>query len=213
MKKFLILSLIATLSPIAGNAAEILASGTCGSSAEACSFTLDDQGNLRISGNGKIATDAFARWRYPNLSDDSIKEVVINNGITGVSSNAINGWGKLNSVTIPKSVTKIDRMAFHYLGSLKNLTIKGENTEILSQSFESTGLGNIHLYGKSISCPPGSKTEEMLKTAISYDYQIRTRGPSFITMSAISKKPRWTTSEINEVMGDSKTGEMIFTFK
>lgn len=225
MKKYFILYFLVLaicVYSLSAKAAEILASGNCGEQGaeSSCRYTLDAQGVLRISGNGRIATNAFANWAFSgrpeiknnNLSGNNIKQVVINNGITGISTNSFHGLGNLTTVTIPKSVTQIDSMAFHYDDALKNMTIKGENTTIANNAFDSTGLGNIHLYGKQISCPAGSQTEAMLKTAISYNYQIALGGGR-IAMGVVANKPLWTIPEIEDAMGDSITGEMTLTFE
>jgi len=80
-------------------------SGTTGD----CTWTLDDEGTLTISGNGKM--DSYD-YNNPVPWGDSIKSVVIENGVTSIGSWAFTYSEGLTSVTIPDSVTNIGEFAF-----------------------------------------------------------------------------------------------------
>ena len=126
-------------------------SGTTGD----CTWTLDDEGVLTISGNGDMEN-------YPHGSvspwGQEITEVVIQNGVTsiGVWAFALRycltnvtipdsvtsiGFGafvncnSLSSVTIPDSVTRIEQSAFIYCTSLTSITIPDSVTSIGDYSF------------------------------------------------------------------------------
>lgn len=129
-----------------------IASGTCG---EDLVWMLDTSGTLTISGNGEIPTDAVASPWYEYRQ--SIRHVVMEEGVTGI------GWGafqacsnmedvvipstvthiefsafydcaKLSSITIPKNVTYIGDAVFTGCSSLEEILVESENTEYTSQN-------------------------------------------------------------------------------
>ena len=82
-------------------AADVVNSGTTGE----CTWTLDSDGVLTISGNG-VMGDYNLPW------GTSITKVVIENGVTRIGSSAFKDCTSLTSVTIPDSVTEIGSNAF-----------------------------------------------------------------------------------------------------
>ena len=125
-------------------------SGECG---ESSSFTLDSEGTLTISGTGSIlftcGTGECTRW---GGYYDSIKKVIIQDGITFIGNNAFSGCTSLYSVTIPKSVVEIGEFAFDDCMYLASVRI--ENPECKIPMFDSTinngiipALGTNHFDG------------------------------------------------------------------
>ena len=99
-------------------------------------YTLNDDGLLHIYGTGEIPDDF--------LSESSIKQVVIDNGVTGIGCKAFNGCRNLKSITIPDSVTKIGDRAFDYCTSLESIIIPDSVTSIDGEVFAGcSGLGSI----------------------------------------------------------------------
>ncbi len=100
-------------------AADLVKTGSCG---ETVTYTLDSDGVLIISGSG-------AMWGYMNetgspfYADESIKTVVIEQGVTSIGSEAFYGCTGLASVTISDSVTTIGSRAFYFCSGLTSLTI------------------------------------------------------------------------------------------
>ena len=113
--------LLLTAIPFAASAATVdeaeqsvgASSGTTGD----CTWTLDDNGTLTISGNGAMGD------YYYNYSDDTfittapwgtnIKTVVIEDGVTSIGDYTFLGCTGLTSVIIPDSVTSIAVDAFY----------------------------------------------------------------------------------------------------
>lgn len=97
-------------------------SGECGKNA---SFTLDEKGTLTVSGTGNISfgcgTGESIRW---DGYIDSIKKVIIQDGITSVGDNAFSESTSLYSVTIPKSVLEIGEFAFNGCTMLNSVIIE-----------------------------------------------------------------------------------------
>lgn len=120
---------------------EIVAEGSCGDNA---TWTLDVDGELRISGSGAI-TDNTEFGEYK----DQIKTLVIEEGITEIGESVFNKYsGFTGSLELPDSLTSIGDMAFFccsgFTGNLElpdNLTDLGES--VFSQC---SGLnGNLTL--------------------------------------------------------------------
>lgn len=87
-------------------------SGTTGD----CTWTLDDNGTLTISGNGAMK-DHYSPW------SSNIRNVVIENGVTSIGNFAFHSRPTLTSVTISDSVTSIGSSAFYGCTSLTDITI------------------------------------------------------------------------------------------
>ncbi len=119
MKKFLLITLTVLALAAVFWAAEGEASGTWGN----LNWTLDDEGLLSITGEGRMApftcvdgecNDAWLSRR------SSIKTVIIADGITSVDSHAFYGCSCLIEITIPASVTIIEEGTFD---GFNNLTV------------------------------------------------------------------------------------------
>ena len=120
--------------PITAMAAETTAQECVGASSGTtgdCTWTLDDDGLLTISGNGAMADYGFCGpW------GDKIKNVVIESGVTAIGKEAFSGCTSLESVTIGDSVTSIGNFAFFGCTSLASVTIPDSVTSIGAGAFE-----------------------------------------------------------------------------
>ena len=101
-------------------------SGSCGDNAL---WALDvAKGILTISGTGDIATynaiTAFVPW---NKCKSLIKKVVVNDGITSISSKAFYDCTNLTSVSIPASVTKIGTDVFRGCANIASISVDSNN--------------------------------------------------------------------------------------
>ena len=74
--------------PTDGDAAEVIASGTCG---ENLTWTLDSSGVLTVSGTGEMEGYNSAPW---SADRELIQRVVIEEGVTSVGINAFNGCSR-----------------------------------------------------------------------------------------------------------------------
>ena len=152
--------LITLFTPGAVRAHNLETSGTCGENA---TYTVTGSaGNytLTISGTGDIAGEAFLNVEgiennepYTYKGDLSgITRVVINEGITGIGSNAFNNGYNINaeftSLSIPASVTYIGQCAFTDCHHLSTVTIA------TGSKLQSIGYGAFHdCYFPSIVLP------------------------------------------------------------
>ena len=135
--------------PITAMAAETTAQECVGASSGTtgdCTWTLDDDGLLTISGNGAMADYGFCGpW------GDKIKNVVIESGVTAIGKEAFSGCTSLVSVTIGDSVTSIGNYAFRNCTSLVGVTIPDSVTSIGTGAFHGcTSLESVTI-GDSVT--------------------------------------------------------------
>lgn len=119
----LVLSLMLALVP-AAFAAEP-ASGTCGAEGDGSNviWTLDETGLLTISGTGKIASGTGGSiW-----SDKPVLAVDIRSGVTGVGKDAFYGCDDLQVISLPDTVTQLDKNAFGNCAALSSILVDAKN--------------------------------------------------------------------------------------
>lgn len=109
-------------------AADALAeSGTCGTDA---SYTFDaETGLLTISGTGKISDKMF-------LGNESIKSVIIEEGITSVGNSVFEGCTNLTSAIVPNSVSEIGYSMFYQCKNLTSVVLPDKISVIGKGMFE-----------------------------------------------------------------------------
>ena len=105
----------------AGEEPSAAASGSCG---ENLTWTLDEEGLLTISGTGSMTDYLYAERPWKAFAD-SIKSVVMEEGVTSIGSFAFGGCASLTSVTIPEGVISIGDEAFIHCDGLTSVTIPG----------------------------------------------------------------------------------------
>ena len=117
-------------------------SGTTGS----CTWTLDDNGTLTISGNGAMGYySSVGPW------GNSIKSLIIENGVTSIGKMAFENCTILTSVTIGNSVTSIEYGAFAMCTGLTSVTVPDSVTSIGFAAFtDCTGLTSVTI-GNSVT--------------------------------------------------------------
>ena len=134
---------------------------------ENISWTLYDDGELYISGNGAIPCVTY-QWEVPwaeyktsilsvtmagNITElgfyvfygcTNLKSVVIPNSVTRILSDAFNGCASLENVTIPEGTTTLGSRAFYGCTSLTSVTIPGKVNKIGERAFSGcTGLISV----------------------------------------------------------------------
>lgn len=122
-------------------------SGTTGD----CTWTLDDDGTLTISGNGAMRNYYYeyeddyegtdVPWRG---SLNSIKKVIIEDGVTNIGNYSFYGCTGLTSVSIGDSVTSIGCCAFSHCLNLISVAIPDSVDWIRDNAFEyCSGLKDV----------------------------------------------------------------------
>lgn len=101
-------------------------SGTTGD----CTWSLDDNGTLTISGNGAM-DDEFNGGPWGN----SVKTVIIKQGVTNIGNSVFRNSYFLENVSIPDSVNSIGNYAFMGCPSIKSITIPAGVSKIGESAF------------------------------------------------------------------------------
>lgn len=96
----------------ASGSEKIVASGECG---ESVTWTVDSEGILRISGTGRMYDyEMSPPWNDSNImevSNTAVLKAVIEDGVTYIGQWALSGCVFIEHLSIPKSVTEINRYA------------------------------------------------------------------------------------------------------
>ena len=106
--------------------------GTCGVN---LTWILTDDGMLTISGSGAMndysagVIPPWYAWR------DSVKNLILKDGITSIGQSAFEDFTQLSSVDIPYGVTRIGNMAFSHCSSLADISIPNTVTSIELAAF------------------------------------------------------------------------------
>ncbi len=111
-------------------------SGTCGAEGDNLTWTLDDQGTLTISGQGRMYdwydyTGSRPGWYTYR---DTIGKVVITEGVTHIGYNAFYNCTALAEIQIPETVTSIEAGAF-YQSAIKEIQLPQSITELSGALF------------------------------------------------------------------------------
>jgi len=147
MKRIISLLLVfALLLPCVGVKAEAATSGTCGDN---LAWTFDEvTGTVTISGTGEMWDDMYGPqnpWTGGALNN-SIKVVVVEDGVTSIAGNAFYDLPELTSVSIGNDVTSIGGHAFDRCEKLETVTIHGNQATICEGAFSAcTALNSLTL--------------------------------------------------------------------
>ena len=130
----------------AGDPDAPLYSGTCGSN---LTWSFDESGILRISGTGAMydygLSSNKAPWLKPEIMN-SLKSVIIKNGVTKIGDYAFTICYKSTSVWIPNSVVSIGKYAFSACRGLEKVTIPEGVTSIGQGAFnDCSGIDTIKI--------------------------------------------------------------------
>ncbi len=149
MKRVLCLSLVLTMlcamliiMPV--TAATIVDSGTCGAEGDNLKWTLDSEGTLTISGNGRMK-DNHTPWM--KVKDKTFK-IIIESEVTNIGELAFTGFYYLTDIVISDSVTNIGNGAFLNCNNLKSIYIPnnvksiGDNAFYGCSNLEKISMGN-----------------------------------------------------------------------
>ena len=100
----------------------IIAAGICGDNGDNATWSLDTEGLLTISGTGAMADYTYSDDTPWYEYYESVKNIVIGNGITKIGSYAFDQFKNVTDLTIPASITTISSSAFRSC-SITNVNI------------------------------------------------------------------------------------------
>ncbi len=92
------------------------ATGRCGDS---ITWTLDDLGNLTLSGSGEMWNNGYDDSPF---KDYEIRKATVKYGITSIGESAFLGCRGMTELTLPNSVTSIGDAAFSECSGLSKIT-------------------------------------------------------------------------------------------
>ena len=114
-------------------------SGTCG---DGLYWSIDGDGKLTITGSGPMTNYKASDERW---GGNTVKTVVIGDGVTSIGDRAFYECRSLNSVTIPDSVTSIGQTAFYRCSDLTSADIPSSATIGRGAFNGCTSLTSIHI--------------------------------------------------------------------
>ena len=137
----------------AGRFTSIIDEGKCGDNVY---WTLDSEGTIVINGEGAMYDYYYLGNESPFSFKQSIKKVVIEDGVTAIGDCAFAFCDNLESITISNSVLSINMFAFYGCGGLTDITIPESVINIDRRMFE-------HCYSiKSINVDANNKNYSSL---------------------------------------------------
>jgi len=101
---------------------------------ETITWELDSEGTLTIRGTGDMPDYNHSTTPWDEFRE-SIKEVIISEGVTSIGGSAFAFCSNLTSIAIPEGVTNIPQTAFYVCGSLTSVTIPNSVTSIGHAAF------------------------------------------------------------------------------
>ncbi len=114
------------------------ATGRCGDSIK---WTLDDSGNLTLSGSGEMWNNGYDDSPF---KDYEIRKATVKYGITSIGDYAFMGCSGLTELTLPNSVRSIGESAFRGCSGLTELILPNSVTSIGNYAFsDCSGLEKI----------------------------------------------------------------------
>ena len=117
-----------------GFTASAESSGTCG---DHLTWTLDDAGQLTISGTGRMYNYDYNGCPWGS----DITAAVLNEGVTHIGDYAFYNCSEMTRVTIPSSVTSIGFWSFAFCGKLTGIALPPSVNTIASYAFR--GCSNL----------------------------------------------------------------------
>lgn len=116
------------------HADSITTQGKCGDNAV---YTVDAEGVMRISGNGKV---------HKFIADAVVKRIIVEDGIEEIGQEGLAGFGEVTEIQLPASVKKVGEWAFRACKNL-NKIVFSEGLEEMGKEvfFEDSALKEVEL--------------------------------------------------------------------
>ena len=185
---------------VAEDHGEVVKSGNCGPYNDETydynsnvAYTLYEDGQLVIGGSGAMA-DFYWNSEFPdtpyasyyfdeddNVTDTTVKSVVIEDGVTHIGKNAFSGFAKLESAVIPDSVETIGELAFansaiKEINALKNVRFIDSNAFVNCNGISAIIIDNPECELNQCGFPPLTEIHGYKYTP-AYDYAVENGNP------------------------------------
>ena len=217
LKNLLLVVVMAVLCVAVGMTASaeraIVDSGECGAEGDNVIWTLYDDGELVISGEGEmkdygeIYEDGHSIGYGPWA--DRAKTVIVNDKVTKIGIGAFSRCKKLNNVFIGSGVNKIGDLAFYECFNLTNISVNESN-----EFFSSDSFGVLFNKDKTeiIQYPIGNEiTSYIIPDSVNYIYKRAFYYASNLTEIyipdniTIDEEAFWMCFRLNKILFPSKT--------
>ena len=106
--------------------------GTCG---DDLTWTLSNNGTLTIKGTSMMRYSEISAPSPWYSHRDSIKKLVVKDGVTSISASAFNTCHHLTSVKLPDSVAYIGNQAFKFCVELSSITLPSSTKSVRIETF------------------------------------------------------------------------------
>ncbi len=106
--------------------------GTCG---DDLTWTLSNNGTLTIKGTSMMRYSEISAPSPWYSHRDSIKKLVLKDGVTSISASAFNTCHHLTSVKLPDSVAYIGNQAFKFCVELSSITLPSSTKSVRIETF------------------------------------------------------------------------------
>ena len=127
------------------------ATGRCGDS---ITWTLDDSGNLTLSGSGEMWNNGYDDSPF---KDYEIRKATVKYGITSIGESAFLGCCGMTELTLPNNVTSIGDSAFSGCSGMTELTLPNGVMSIADDAFHGCrGLTELTLPNSVTSIGDGA---------------------------------------------------------
>lgn len=141
----LALVLAATLLPVQAWGATVVASGDCGEQGNNVKWSLNSDGVLTISGEGKMEDFRKATTISWWEQHSDIRQVSIAEGVTSIGDYSFWDCSNLVNVEIPDTATSIGYRAFAGCDNLDSIKIPDSVTVFGRSTFEGSGIAHVEL--------------------------------------------------------------------
>lgn len=169
------LSVIIVISLFTMNA-NAVSTGNIGVNETNIVWSLDDEGNLTVSGTGEMKS-LNNYYTFDGVSN-KIKTVIIEDGIINIGSYIFSLCENMSSISIPVSVTEIGKFAFAEASTLKNVYYEGTKSQWDEIRIETEG--NTYLSNAKINFNEESHI-------CSYETVVNTLEPTCVTDGTVTK--------------------------
>lgn len=92
-------------------------------------WSIDENGTLTLSGSGEVKSNSAL-----SAYSDSVKAIIIENGLTSINYSVFGGYTNLKTVTISESITSIGNYVFDACPNLENIDVNTENQYYSSEN-------------------------------------------------------------------------------
>lgn len=209
----------------------ITKSGYCG---ENVAYELTSDGTLTISGTGPMfdyswddfngnGMPPYMTWEYEEIDgemcivgDETIRKVIIEDGVTTIGDYAFNACTVLEDVEIGSTVTSVGAVSFDYCISLKEVTLPDSVTIIEEEAFSESAIEKITLSKnletiEMIAFLLCENLEEVIvpESVTSIGMVAFAMCPSLKTLTILNKDCELDDTFILNAIIDEETGEMI----